>query len=129
MENKCIINWELHHKMLEKKYGNKINTNYDFNSLENEYISMNKKLFSIQNISKLDDNTIMLESYLQDRKKYYVNTENFTLHNDIPTNSDNKITLMSEYLWVIKSISQYIIAEENKIVDHKSLLTNILSKW
>ena len=90
---------------------------------------MNKKLFSIQNISKLDDNTIMLESYLQDRKKYYVNTENFTLHNDIPTNSDNKITLMSEYLWVIKSISQYIIAEENKIVDHKSLLTNILSKY
>ena len=30
MENKCIINWDLHHKMLEKKYGNKINDSYDF---------------------------------------------------------------------------------------------------
>ena len=128
MENKCIINWDLHHKMLEKKYGNKINDSYDFNSLENEYLSLNKKVFSVQNISKLDDNTIMLESYLQDRKKYYVNTENFTLHTDIPTNDNNILSIMCEYLWVIKSISKYIINEESKIGGYKSLLTNLLSK-
>ena len=128
MENKCIINWDLHHKMLEKKYGNKINVSYDFNSLENEYLSLNKKVFSVQNISKLDDNTIMLESYLQDRKKYYVNTENFTLHTDIPTNDNNILSIMCEYLWVIKSISKYIINEESRIGGYKSLLTNLLSK-
>ena len=85
-------------------------------------------MFSVQNISKLDDNTIMLESYLQDRKKYYVNTENFTLHTDIPTNDNNILSIMCEYLWVIKSISKYIINEESRIGGYKSLLTNLLSK-
>lgn len=129
MENNSIINWDLHRKIVEKKYGIKpIKDRYDFNGLEDEYRTKNKRIFSIQNISKIDDNTVVLECYLHDRKKYYVNTENHTIHNDIPTNPNNEVTLMCEYIWVVKSISDFITQEENRVGDYKNLLTDLLKK-
>jgi len=129
MENKSIINWDLHQKIAEKKYGIKpIKKNYDFNSLEKEYKTKNKRVFSIQNITQIDDDTVVLECYLHDRKKYYVNTENYTLHNNTPTNSNNEVTLMCEYIWVIKSISDFISQEENRVGGYKKLLSDLLTK-
>ena len=129
MENNSIINWDLHQKIVEKKYGIKpLKSDYDYNNLEKEYKSKNKRIFSIQNISLITDNTIVLECYLHDRKKYYVNTEEFTIHSDIPTNLNNKVTLMCEYTWVIKSISDFILEEENRVGDYKKLLVNLLSR-
>ena len=98
------------------------------NDLEMEYIANNKRLFSIQNVELKNPNTVILESYLQDRKKYYVNTDNFTLHKDYPTTKENEVTLLCEHLWILKSLKNFIVAEESKVDTYKELLSNILSK-
>jgi hypothetical protein len=132
MENNSIINWGLHQKISEKKYGTRpIKTEFEFNKfidLENECKTKNKKTFSVQNIDFLNDGTIIIESYLRDRKKYYINSEDFTIHNDIPTSNNNKITLMCEFISVVKSISDFIMQEENRVGEYKKLLSDILMK-
>lgn len=130
MENNSIINWELHQKLMEKKYGKTTITdkyNFENNSeLEKEYKSKNRKLFSIQNIDFKED-YIVLESYLQDRKKYYV-SNTLTIHTDTPVGKNNEVTLLCEHFWVIKSISEYISQEENRVGVYKNLLSNLIGK-
>lgn len=96
--------------------------------LEKEYRLMNKKLFSIQNIDFSKSGTVILESYLQDRKKYYVNVSNFTIHTDYPTTKENEVALLCEYLWVLNSLKKFILEEETRLDKSKGLLTNILAK-
>lgn len=96
--------------------------------LEKEYRLTNKKLFSIQNIDFSKSGTIILESYLQDRKKYYVDISNFTIHTNYPTTKENEVALLCEYLWVLNSLKNFIIEEEIRIDKYKSLLDNILAK-
>lgn len=98
------------------------------NDFEMEYVDTNKKLFSIQNIEFKNFNTVILESYLQDRKKYYVNIDNFTIHTSYPTTNENEVTLLCEHLWVLKSVKNFIAEEVSKVDKYKELLTNILSK-
>ena len=130
MENNSIINWELHQKLMEKKYGKTTITdkyNFENNSeLEKEYKSKNRKLFSIQNIDFRED-YIILESYLQDRKKYYV-SNTLTIHTDIPLGKNNEVKLLCEHFWVMKSISEFISQEENRVGGYKNLLTNLIGK-
>lgn len=130
MENNSIINWELHQKLMEKKYGKTLITdkyNFENNSeLEKEYISKNRKLFSIQNIDFRGD-YIILESYLQDRKKYYV-SNTLTIHSDTPLGKNNEVKLLCEHFWVMKSISEFISQEENRVGGYKNLLTNLIGK-
>ena len=130
MENNSIINWDLHQKIVEKKYGKTLITdkyNFENNSeLEKEYISKNRKLFSIQNIDFRED-YIILESYLQDRKKYYV-SNTLTIHTDTPVGKNNEVKLLCEHFWVMKSISEFISQEENRVGGYKNLLSDLLTK-
>ena len=76
MEEKSILNWDLHQKLIENKLGRRkiskvIETNI-YSNYENEYIKNNKRLFYVNSIDKLNDGTIVLECYYQDRKKYYL---------------------------------------------------------
>ena len=116
---------------MEKKYGKTTITdkyNFENNSeLEKEYKSKNRKLFSIQNIDFRED-YIILESYLQDRKKYYVSNTTLTIHTDIPLGKNNEVKLLCEHFWVMKSISEFISQEENRVGGYKNLLSDLLTK-
>lgn len=115
---------------MEKKYGKTpIIDKYNFENnseLEKEYKSKNRKLFSIQNIDFRED-YIVLESYLQDRKKYYV-SNTLTIHTDIPVTKNNEVSLLCEHFWVIKSISEFITQEEDRVGVYKNLLFNLIGK-
>ena len=116
---------------MEKKYGKTpITDKYNFENnseLEKEYKSKNRKLFSIQNIDFRED-YIVLESYLQERKKYYVSNTSLTIHTDVPVSKNNEVTLLCEHFWVIKSISGYITQEENMVGVYKNLLSDLIGK-
>jgi hypothetical protein len=106
MDNNSINNWELHQKLMEKKYGKTpITDKYNF-----------------ENNSELEK-----ESYLRDRKKYYV-SNTLTIHTDTPVGKNNEVTLLCEHFWVIKSISEYIIQEENRVGVYKNLLSDLIGK-
>lgn len=129
----CIINWELHQKLIEEKNG-KICLNLDFNSdsfshLEREYITSNNRFFSLNNVDMIrDGGTLVLESYTGDRLKYYLDKVNYTIHTSYPTSNDNIVTDESTIYWIIKSYYDYILKLENEVQINKNRLDKILKK-
>lgn len=90
------------------------------NELVNEYVQNNKRPFSINNIDVIrDGGTIVLESYLYQRDKFYVDKNDFTIHTDYPTSKDNLLLDKSTAAWIRECISKYILnkmQEINRIV-------------
>ena len=129
MEDLSIINWELHQKIMSKH--NKIHKSFTFDQvkfyLEEEYLNKNKKPFSVQNIDiQPDKNIIILESYIGDRLKYFLDVNSYYIYSDNPTNGDSRIKDESTIYWVIKSFLEYIKKEEEKINSYKDILKKII---
>ena len=129
MEDLSIINWELHQKIMSKH--NKIYKSFTFDQvkfyLEEEYLNKNKKPFSVQNIDVLPDkNIIILESYIGDRLKYFLDVNSYYIYSDNPTNGDSRIKDESTIYWVVKSLLEYIKKEEEKINSYKDILKKII---
>lgn len=129
MEDLSIINWELHQKIISKH--NRIYKSFNFNQskniLEEEYLNNNKRPFSIQNVDIISDKgIIILESYLGDRKKYYVDTKTYFLYIDKDININNLVKEESVIYWVIKSFIEYLLKEEEKINSYKDILKKLI---
>ena len=129
MEDLSIINWELHQKVISKH--NRIYKSFNFNQskniLEEEYLNNNKRPFSIQNVDIISDKgIIILESYLGDRKKYYVDTKTYFLYTDKDININNLVKEESVIYWVIKSFIEYLLKEEEKINSYKDILKKLI---
>jgi len=132
MEENSILNWDLHQKSIDKKIGkqkiSKIIEANKYSQYEQEYLKNNKRIFHVNSIDKLNDGTLVLECYYQDRKKYYLSS-NFVLHSDYPLNETNSVTKKYEVFWVIKSLQEYISNEENRLEKHKNLLENLVRSF
>ena len=129
MEDLSIINWELHQKVISKH--NRIYKSFNFNQskniLEEEYLNNNKRPFSIQNVDIISDKgIIILESYLVDRKKYYVDIKTYLLYSDEDINKNSLIKEDSVVYWVIKSFIEYLLKEEEKIKGYKEIVKEIV---
>ena len=129
MEDLSIINWELHQKVISKH--NKIYKSFNFNQskniLEEEYLNNNKRPFTIQNVDVVSDKgIIILESYLGDRKKYYVDIKTYLLYSDEDINKNSLIKEDSVVYWVIKSFIEYLLKEEEKIKGYKEIVKEIV---
>ena len=129
MEDLSIINWELHQKIMSKH--NKIHKSFTFPqvkfNLEEEYLSKNRRPFSVENIDvRLDKNIIIIESYLGDRLKYFLDINTYFIYSDNPINGDSRIKDESTIYWVIKSFLEYIKKEEEKIDSYKDILKKII---
>lgn len=129
----CIINWELHQKLIEEKNG-KVCLNLDFNPdsfshIEKKYITSNNRFFSLNNVDMIrDGGTLVLESYTGDRLKYYLDKVNYTIHTSYPTSDDNIVTDESIIYWVIKSYYDYILKLENELQINKNRLDKMLKR-
>lgn len=128
MSQLSIIDWDLYLKLMEKKYGKtKIDKNYlEEKTLEEKFLSKNKYLFEVNEISSNGD-VITFSCYLNDRKNYFYDTKNKTLHNDYPLNDNNIIKDDVVFLWVVKSIYNYIEKKEKEINDYKIMLKSIVN--
>lgn len=129
MEDLSIINWELHQKVISKH--NRIYKSFNFNQskniLEEEYLNNNKRPFTIQNVDVVSDKgIIILESYLGDRKKYYVDIKTYLLYSDEDINKNSLIKEDSVVYWVIKSFIEYLLKEEEKIKGYKEIVKEIV---
>ena len=129
MEDLSIINWELHQKIMSKH--NKIHKSFTFPqvkfNLEEEYLSKNRRPFSVENIDvRSDKNIIIIESYLGDRLKYFLDINTYFIYSDNPINGDSIIKDESTIYWVIKSFLEYIKKEEEKIDSYKDILKKII---
>ncbi len=129
MEDLSIINWELHQKVISKH--NKIYKSFNFNQskniLEEEYLNNNKRPFSIQNVDIISDKGIViLESYLGDRKKYYVDSKTYLLYSDEDINKNSLVKEDSVVYWVIKSFIEYLLKEEERIKGYKEIVKEIV---
>lgn len=129
MEDLSIINWELHQKIMSKH--NKIHKSFTFDQvkfyLEEEYLNKNKKPFSVQNIDvQTDKNIIILESYIGNRLKYFLDVNSYYIYSDNPINGDSRIKDESTIYWVVKSLLEYIKKEEEKINSYKDILKKII---
>lgn len=131
MENLSIIDWELHSKIMEKRFGkNEITKDYQFNKdYKQEYLNKNKYLFHLNEISFKDNNEIIvLESYLKDRKKYYYNKNLKTLHNDYPTNKENLINEEYIFFCVVEAFINFIENKEKELDNYKKIFNLFLDK-
>ena len=129
MEDLSIINWELHQKIMSKH--NKIHKSFTFPqvkfNLEEEYLSKNRRPFSVENIDvRSDKNIIIIESYLGDRLKYFLDINTYFIYSDNPINGDSIIKDEATIYWVIKSFLEYIKKEEEKIDSYKDILKKII---
>lgn len=129
MEDLSIINWELHQKVISKH--NKIYKSFNFNQskniLEEEYLNNNKRPFTIQNVDIVSDKGIViLESYLGDRKKYYVDSKTYLLYSDEDINKNSLVKEDSVVYWVIKSFIEYLLKEEERIKGYKEIVKEII---
>jgi hypothetical protein len=129
MEDLSIINWELHQKIMSKH--NKIHKSFTFAqvkfNLEEEYLSKNRRPFSVENIDvRSDKNIIIIESYLGDRLKYFLDINTYFIYSDNPINGDSRIKDEATIYWVIKSFLEYIKKEEEKIDSYKDILKKII---
>ena len=129
MEDLSIINWELHQKVISKH--NKIYKSFNFNQskniLEEEYLNNNKRPFTIQNVDIVSDKGIViLESYLGDRKKYYVDSKTYLLYSDEDINKNSLVKEDSVVYWVIKSFIEYLLKEEERIKGYKEIVKEIV---
>ena len=129
MEDLSIINWELHQNIMSKH--NKIHKSFTFPqvkfNLEEEYLSKNRRPFSVENIDvRSDKNIIIIESYLGDRLKYFLDINTYFIYSDNPINGDSIIKDEATIYWVIKSFLEYIKKEEEKIDSYKDILKKII---
>jgi hypothetical protein len=132
MEEKSILNWDLHQKLIEGRFGKRkitkvIETNI-YSKYEKEYLENNKRIFYVNSIDILSDDTVVLECYYQDRKKYYL-SDKFVLYNDYPLNDRNIVNKKCEIFWVIKSFREYILNEENRLYKHKIILEDLIRSF
>jgi hypothetical protein len=130
MENLSIINWELHQKIMSKDQ--KILTIYNTfndkeNILENDYLTRHKKPFSLQYINTvIGKDIIVLECHLQDREKYFIDSNTFLIHTESEPNDSNRVTDESTIYWIIKSFIEYLQKEEERINTHKETIKKII---
>jgi hypothetical protein len=110
---------------------NKIHKSFTFPqvkfNLEKEYLSKNRRPFSVENIDvRSDKNIIIIESYLGDRLKYFLDINTYFIYSDNPINGDSIIKDEATIYWVIKSFLEYIKKEEEKIDSYKDILKKII---
>jgi hypothetical protein len=73
-----------------------------------------------------DKNIIIIESYLGDRLKYFLDINTYFIYSDNPINGDSIIKDEATIYWVIKSFLEYIKKEEEKIDSYKDILKKII---
>ena len=74
-----------------------------------EYVKTGKRLHGIHNVDTIrDGGTILLESYLNDRPKFYLHKDKFTLHSGYPTTDENIITDTPTKVYVIDCVETYL---------------------
>lgn len=96
-------------------------------NLEEEYLSKNKKPFSVENVDVLhNSDIIVLESYLGNRLKYFLDINTYYIYSDKTINSDSLIKDESTIYWIIKSFLEYIKKEEEKIDSYKDILKKLI---
>ncbi len=127
MESLSIINWELHQKIVSKH--SKISKTFNYGNhksyLESEYLNKNKKPFSVQNIDTLTStNVLVLECFLNDRKKYFIDVETYYIYDEYPFKE--KLNDEPTIYWIIKSIYEFLVKEEEKINSQKDILKEII---
>jgi hypothetical protein len=81
-----------------------------------------KKPFSINNI-EIKDDVIILQSYTYDRKTFYVDRENFSIHTSMPITEDN-IANEEICLYIINGIRELYSKKESEL----NRISSIISK-
>lgn len=124
-ESNCIINWELYLELMEKKYGkNKIEKNYrDFK----KPIKVNGNFHTNEIVFFTDGETVSLESYLKDRKKYFYNRKSNSFHYEYPTSKDNIVNDSELIICLVKSLYEYVEKKEVELNKYKEVLKEFLS--
>jgi len=83
-----------------------------------------KKPFSINNIEYKDD-VIILQSYTYDRKTFYVDIDNFTIHTSLPMTEDN--TVDDELrLYVINGVRELYSKKESELNRISSIIAKLI---
>lgn len=128
MKNLSIIDWDLHSKIMEKKYG-KLEIKKEYRLNKQEYLKKNKYPFYINEISFKDGgDVIVLESYIKDRKKYFYNKNFKTLHEGYPTTTDNLIKDEFIFFCVTESFINFIGEKEKELNNYKKIFDLFLDK-
>jgi hypothetical protein len=69
---------------------------------------------------------IVLECHLQDREKYFIDSNTFLIHTESEPNDSNRVTDESTIYWIIKSFIEYLQKEEERINTHKETIKKII---
>ena len=74
-----------------------------------EYVKSGKRLHGIHNVDTIrDGGTILLESYLNDRPKFYLHKNKLTLHSGYPTTDENIITDKPTKVYIMDCMENYL---------------------
>jgi CMP-N-acetylneuraminic acid synthetase len=72
-----------------------------------------------------DGGTIMLYNKGTKQKPFYIHKDNFTLHDDFPTNEENLITDKSMQVYILDRLQQYKINREIDLNQVKNIIKKI----
>jgi len=81
-----------------------------------EYVKNGNRLHGIHNVDTMrDGGTIILESYMNHRPKFYLHKDNFTLHSSYPVSDDNLITDKPTKVYIMDCVNNLMERKKDEI--------------
>ena len=95
-----------------------------------EYVKNGNRLHGIHNIDVMrDGGTILLESYMNHRPKFYLHKDNLTLHSGYPVSDDNLITDKPTKVYLMDCVNNLLEIKKDEIKRIETLTNKIKEKW
>jgi hypothetical protein len=88
-----------------------------------DYVKNGNRLHGIHNIDVIrDGGTIILESFLGHRPKFYLHKDNFTLHSSYPVSDDNLITDKPTKVYIMDCVNSLLERKKDEIKRIQSIV-------
>lgn len=88
-----------------------------------EYVKNGNRLLGIHNVDVIrDGGTIVLESFLGNRPKFYLHKDNLTLHSDYPVSEGNLITDEPTKTYIMDCLNKLLERKKDEIIRIQSIV-------